>query len=291
MAESPLLASKPSVAIIMAVHNRKEITLRCLHGIASQTFQISPENVIVVDDGSTDGTSDAIKELFPETHVIHGDGTLFWGRAMARAEAAATAKDVDFILWLNDDIEMQPTAIQHLVECSASVDFQSGVIVTGALSDPTTGATSYSGYRINRPTWGFLRLKRLDPHASRHQEIDTFNGNIVLVPRAHSLKLRGIDSRFTHHYGDLDFGLRAKKLGIRNILASGYVGTTSRNSDAGSFRDRKQTPSRRYRNLTGPKGFPPRERFRYFRRHGEPLWLLQWAGFYLIWISRIVVRR
>lgn len=278
----------PRIAIIMAVHNRAEVTLRCLRQVADSTFPVPNENIFIVDDGSKDGTTARVLQEFPGTNVLTGDGNLFWGKAMAMAEKAAIAHDVDFLLWLNDDIDMYPHAIEHLLNSSPPFAEGPRPIVTGALKYPDAHATSYSGYRRKPSTFGLLRLRRIDPDITQSQEVDTFNGNIVLVPAEHSIQLGGIDDSFTHHYGDLDFGLRARKAGIPNILACGYVGATARNSEAGTFRDNAVSRRRRYENLFGPKGFPPFEKSRYLRRHGGFLWPLQWAGFYSYWSIRIV---
>lgn len=280
----------PRIAIIMAVHNRVEVTLRCLRQIADSTLAVPNANIFIVDDGSKDGTTASVLQEFPGTNVLKGDGSLFWGRAMAIAEKAAIAQGVDFLLWLNDDIEIYPHAIEHLLASCPSPAQGPRPIITGALQYPNALATSYSGYRRKRPTFGLLRLSRIDPHGTEPQEVDTFNGNIVLVPVEHSVHLGGIDDAFTHHYGDLDFGLRASKAGIPSMLACGYVGATARNSAAGTFRDNKVSRLRRVEDLFGPKGFPPVEKFRYLRRHGGLLWPLQWAGFYGYWSLRIVTK-
>jgi GT2 family glycosyltransferase len=65
--------------IVIPAHNRKPLTLACLESLARQTF--SDFAVAVVDDGSTDGTSEAIQEAFPQVHLILGSGDLWWTRA------------------------------------------------------------------------------------------------------------------------------------------------------------------------------------------------------------------
>lgn len=270
----------------MAVHNRRAATLHCLQQLASQTLRLAEEDMFVVDDGSADGTSVAIREAFPKVNVLTGDGNLYWGKAMALAETQAVSTGADFILWLNDDIRMVPDALERLIDTATSS--RALPIVVGALCDSHSTGTTYSGYARKADRYGFLRLRRIDPDPAGVQHVDTFNGNIVLIPAKHSRGLGGVDRTFTHHYGDLDFGFRAKKAGIEILLASGYMGMTDRNPATGSFRDREMARTRRFKNLVGPKGFPPRERLEYFRRHGGFLWPVQWLGFYLFWTLKII---
>lgn len=277
------------VAVVMAVHNRRAATLACLEQLASQTLPVAQRDIFVVDDGSADGTSGAIKAAFPDVKVLLGDGSLYWGNAMALAEREAVSTGADFILWLNDDIQMVPDALERLISIANSS--KERPIVVGALSDEDSRATTYSGYTRKRAQYGFLRLERKDPHPTSAQRVDTFNGNIVLIPTPHSRRIGGVDRTFTHHYGDLDFGLRAKKAGIEVLLAHGYAGVTNRNAVTSSFRDREAARVARFKNLVGPKGFPPRERWEYFRRHGGFLWPFQCVGFYIFWALRIIAAK
>lgn len=75
-----------NLAIIMTCHNRIKVTLNCLKALYNQKtfFQ-----VYLVDDGSRDGTSKAVKKQYPSVKILQGDGNLFWvgGMYLAFAEA------------------------------------------------------------------------------------------------------------------------------------------------------------------------------------------------------------
>lgn len=64
------------ISIVIPVFNRKEYTRECLLSLKDQTDQRF--KVIIVDDGSTDGTEDMLREEFPEVEVLKGSGSLFW---------------------------------------------------------------------------------------------------------------------------------------------------------------------------------------------------------------------
>ncbi len=61
---------------MIPVHNRKKLTRECLASLQNQDTKHF--TVIVVDDGSTDGTSEMIRAEFPDTILLQGDGGLWW---------------------------------------------------------------------------------------------------------------------------------------------------------------------------------------------------------------------
>ena len=104
------------VAALMAAHNRRDLTLACLRSLDRQRVPGVTVDVFVLDDGSSDGTSEAIAEQFPEVTVLHGDGQLYWCGGMRQAFAAAIAGDYDHYLWLNDDVYLDDGALAVLLD-------------------------------------------------------------------------------------------------------------------------------------------------------------------------------
>jgi GT2 family glycosyltransferase len=82
--------SQMRLAVLMTCFNRKEMTLEALRSLFSQK-QVEDLNVTVylVDDGSRDGTSQAVAERFPRVSILQGDGSLFWNGGMRKAFAEA----------------------------------------------------------------------------------------------------------------------------------------------------------------------------------------------------------
>lgn len=94
------------VSVIIPTKNRIDATLRCLKSVTNQS--LSPFEIIVVDDGSSDGTSKKIKENFPEIKILINEFSL--GGAVARNQGANIATG-EFIAYLDSDDEWLP---QHL---------------------------------------------------------------------------------------------------------------------------------------------------------------------------------
>jgi GT2 family glycosyltransferase len=263
---------------LLATHNRRARTLDCLSSYFSQ--RVGPGislSAVLVDDRSVDGTAVAVRKQFPNTQVITGNGDLFWARSMAIAEEAALTHKPDLLLWLNDDVTLDQDAVQRLVDTSVSVG-SGDCIVVGAVRDPVSGAVTYSGVRRSRlhP----LRLTLIHP-IDRPVEVDTFNGNVVLIPRAAFQRVGPIDGEFEHALADNDYGLRAAEAGVPRLLAPGTMGTCVRNREGAPWQNPALTLRERLRLLFGPKGHPPRSRARYLRRHGGSLWPFFWLAPYI----------
>ena len=109
----------PKIAVLLTCHNRKKKTLQCLNALNIQEGLEVDYNieVFLVDDGSFDGTAEAIVACFPNVHIIQGNGNLYWNQGMRLAwDTAAKTKDYDFYLWLNDDTILDKDAIINLID-------------------------------------------------------------------------------------------------------------------------------------------------------------------------------
>ena len=210
------------IAVLITCHNRQPRTLKCLDILLKQDLPTGLRlDIYLVDDGSSDGTSDAVREAFPEVHVIPGDGSLFWSGGMCVAWQYAAKADPDFYLWLNDDTYVLPGCIRKLFATWSeyAARGQEGCIVVASCRDPDTGQHSYGGVmRTGRPDCYAPVLP--DPLSAK--ECVTFNGNCVLVPKAAFL-IVGIMRRFQHALSDTDYGLLAARNGLPIVIASGHL--------------------------------------------------------------------
>ena len=130
------MAGGAEIAVLMTCHNRRELTLRCLARLPGQTH-FRPENLFLVDDGSSDGTGDAVLAAMPQANVICGDGSLFWNGGMRRAweGAIASGRKFDFVLWLNDDVELADDAFAMLVADADAVAPRGEAVIVAVATD------------------------------------------------------------------------------------------------------------------------------------------------------------
>jgi GT2 family glycosyltransferase len=108
-------AEAPRVSVVVAMFERREKTVRCAESLAAQT--IDRAEIIFVDDGSEDGTPDAIEAVAARSRlpmrVIRNERNLGANASRNRGVAAATAPLVAF---LDSDCEAAPDWLERLVE-------------------------------------------------------------------------------------------------------------------------------------------------------------------------------
>jgi GT2 family glycosyltransferase len=260
------------IAALLTCHNRRDKTSACLHslrrqtGVTDLTFQL---NVFLVDDGCTDGTVNAALEIWPEAHIILGDGNLYWCGGMRKAWIAAATTDPDFYLLLNDDTFLYPDAVRELLAVCPTPE--TTVIAVGAIRDPKTGRWVYGG---NQSDLDFVE------GADGPRLCRTMNANCTLLPRAVYRKVGMFHHAYRHAMGDIDYGLEAGRKGVAIYESTSFIGECDPNPEAGSWRDRSLPRVKRWRKLVSVKGLPPKDWLHYCRRNCGNQWLRYWCSPY-----------
>lgn len=266
------------LAVLMTCHNRKSATLACLQRLYAQSLpQDLSFSVFLVDDGSSDGTSQAVQQQYPAVHLIRGNGNLFWAKGMRLAWEHAAGSNPDFYLWLNDDTHLLPEALPTLLKTWQDLANrgQGNTIIVGSCCNSETAEHTYGGQR--RIGLHPLRMRPVTPEANP-VPCDTFNGNLVLIPREVS-QVVGLMGRFQHALGDIDYGFRALRHGCRVVLAPGYLAHCSRNR-VKTHQDRSLGIRTRWRLLNARKGLPPGDWLRFAASHGGWTWPIWWVSPY-----------
>jgi glycosyltransferase involved in cell wall biosynthesis len=111
---APLNASSPSASVIVPTRNRRERVLVCLDSLRSQTASHTQYEVVVVDDGSSDGTAESLRHLTPPygLTVVVQDAA---GAAAARNTGAAAARG-SILIFVDDDVIASPELVSAHIE-------------------------------------------------------------------------------------------------------------------------------------------------------------------------------
>lgn len=246
-----------TIAVLLTVHNRKVKTLECLQRLYTvlplDGYQV---DVYLTDDGCTDGTPEAVKQQFPQIHILYGDGNLYWNRGMYTAWQEAAKKNYDFYLWLNDDTFVYPNMLSTLLQ--ASQQKENKAIIVGPTQSANHQITTYGGRMANG---------QIAAVNSKLTPIHHFNGNIVLIPRFVYQQLGNLDYYFTHSKGDFDYGLRAGKVGIKMFQVGTYLGECEVHESLDKWCNPDVPFKQRWKILHRPNGMPPKETFHLEKRH------------------------
>lgn len=267
------------VAVLIACHNRKKFTI----SILKQIFSMKPINwnfnVYLSDDGSSDGTSEEIAELFPQVKIIQGSGNWYWAKSMYMAERSIN-KEFHYILWLNDDISILEGAFETLV---SSIKLEPKAIFVGQMASKDFSEVTYGGLvKKSRHPLNF----RIMNYSSIHQKIDTFNGNFVFVPKYACDLIGPIEGEYRHTLADIDYGLRASKYGIPIFTLPGFIAicdSVKSQSVPHSFRALLSW----WRN---PKGGNIYSQLKFLKRYARYSWIFYLVYSNFAFIFRIILK-
>ena len=285
------------IAIIMTCHNRKNTTLACLKSLFNQSYLWHIRlTIYLVDDGSSDGTSEAVSGTYPSIHIIRGSGDLYWNRGMHRGFAQAIQNNHGFYLWLNDDVILTSNTVQTLLNCYARNHHKDeiGPVIVGAfgseeLNQNTTETSeiSYAGIKKTSSRW-FPRTFRAYS-STLDLACDTFLGNGVLIPSDVALKVGNINPIFHHALGDMDYGYRCASQSIKILVCKEIIGyCTNDISNTKLYSNMAQGTwttlplVQRLNLIMSPKNFPLKGWLFFSYRYLGWLWLIRFAKPYIL---------
>ena len=260
------------VWVCFTCFNRREMSLRCMRTLHDSDISLK---FFVVDDGSTDGTPEAIKEYVQKEKIsyklIHGDGNLFWagGMRVGMKEMLKELRDKkeevpEYIALVNDDVEFVPGALSRMIERSLK---KGGMPVTGATSGKTADgiiSTSYGGVRYDRR---HVRPEPVRLEDANVRSCDTMNCNCLLLPTEAFMKAGAFDPHYKHSMADYDYGFELRRLGYEIWLTDFYVGSCDDNPVRGSWRDTALSRIERLKKKESPKGLPLKTWFYFVRKN------------------------
>jgi GT2 family glycosyltransferase len=240
------------ISVIVVNWNQRELLSQCLSSLDRQT--LTEFEVIVVDNGSTDGSVEMVKSRLPIVRLIQNFENRGFCAANNQGFAAARG---DLIALLNNDAEAEPgwlAALARVFALDMGVGMAASKIVT--YSDPTridkAGHLIYpDGQNRGRGT-GEIDTGQYDAE----QETLWPDGCAAMYRRAMLERIGGFDEDFFAYGDDAELGLRARIAGWRCVYIPGAVARHRRGATLGLQSPRRVTLIERNRVLLAVKLFP-----------------------------------
>lgn len=211
---------EPKVAIIVPTFNSLADCLTCLESLSRITYPNL--EITVVDDGSTDGTAEAVRKQFPKVRVLQGDGNLWWTGCMNLGLRDALERGADYGMAMNSDVRVAPDCVSELVGCAQA---NQPCIVGSVIYDAGDPQRIWCAGGILRwPFRGTVMLGHGELDCGQFEgvrEVEWTPGMGTLYPRKILLELGCYDRRFPQYHADADLTLRARRKGFRVLVTSG----------------------------------------------------------------------
>jgi GT2 family glycosyltransferase len=229
-------------AIIVLTWNQRAFTLDCLASLAQLDYPADCLQVIVVDNGSRDGTAAAIRERFPAATVIENRDNLGFAAGNNAGIQAALAGDAAYIMLLNNDTVVEPGLVSKLVAV-LNEHPEAGIVGPKMLYFEPPDVVWCAGNRIDWQTGKTDRCgaEERDTEAGEPlREADFITAAAILLRREVIEQIGLLDPRFFIYYEETDWCVRARRVGWRILYCphariwhkvSAAMGTTSPATD------------------------------------------------------------
>ena len=257
------------IAVLLTCFNRKEKTLNALNCVYKAYFMVKNSmniTIFLTDDGSSDGTGDAVRKNFPEVNVLQGNGELYWSGGMRNSWNAALKNNFDGYLLLNDDTMVFPTLFKILLTTNTYCLNQYSLpgIYIGSTKDSKTHKLTYGGSVFTNRFMGHSR--RLAPTNSI-QDCELGNANIMFVSKNVVDKIGILSEVFTHGVADYDYTLMAVKKSIPVLIAPSFLGECSIDNKNPYSTFHNLSINERIKVLYSPLGLDFRSNLQYMKRN------------------------
>ena len=197
----------PKIYILLPVHNRKEITRGFIECLKMQTFQ--DYQLVLIDDGSTDGTAEMVKEYIPSATVLRGTGDWWWAGSLQQGIdwlEKHGAENQDVVLFANDDIAFDTDFLQKAMGILDNLD---AALLLPHLREEKTGLPIESGVEAD------LRKLTFNQAASP-DKINCLPTRGLFMRMADLRRIGGFHPWLLPHYwSDYEYTIRAHRRGLK----------------------------------------------------------------------------
>ncbi len=197
------------IYILLPVHNRRQVTEKFVDCLRRQTYR--PYHLILIDDGSTDGTAESVTASIDTVTVIRGSGNWWWAGSLQRGLNAVgamrpAARDMLFIT--NDDVEFE----NDFLETGAAVlRSRPRCLVLARVKNQETGAIAETGIEADFKALSFKV-------AAQPERINCLSTRGLFLRWADAHAIGGFYPRLLPHYlSDYEWTIRATRRGFKCI--------------------------------------------------------------------------
>lgn len=205
------------LSIIIVSFNTKELLRRCLESIYRARDHSPKMEIIVVDNTSTDGSSEMVNKEFPETMLIRNKQNLGFAKAVNQGLKIAKG---NYIFLLNSDTEVKSVAMEKLIKFAREHP-EAGIIGARLLNpDSSIQPSVYhlpSIWRAIAEYWLGQKgaYEKYNMITSDAVSVEAVTGAAMLISRKTIETIGFLDERYFMYFEDLDYCRRAQGAGFQ----------------------------------------------------------------------------
>jgi GT2 family glycosyltransferase len=257
--------SAPLVVTVILNTNRGEDTLACLTTLADAGYR--PQQVIVLDNASTDGSPEVIARRFPEVELIHLKENLGYAGNNNVGIERAMGLGADWVFVLNEDTIVAEDCITRLID-AAGKDPQVGIVGPMVYHFNEPGVIQSAGGMLDK-RWQAVHMGLNEEDCGQYalpRAVDYISGCAILVKREVIEQIGGLEADLFYYWEETDWCTRTREHGWKVLhVPQAHLW------HKGVQRDYNPGPSVTYYNT--------RNRLMFLKRHHAPLsvWLYAWG--------------
>jgi GT2 family glycosyltransferase/tetratricopeptide (TPR) repeat protein/MoaA/NifB/PqqE/SkfB family radical SAM enzyme len=243
--EPAVLPVRVLSSIIIPVFNNLSLTRQCLDSLGENTE--GPHEIIVVDNGSTDGTRDYLSRLEAAgwVRVVYNRTNLGFAKASNQGARAARG---EYLVFLNNDTIVQPGWLEEMVAC-ATKDEKIGAVGAKLLYPDDT--IQHAGVVFSKRKLVYHIYQHYDkdhPAVNKERTFQAVTAACMLIKKNIFLALGAFDEAYLNGYEDVDLCFKLREQGYKVVY----------NPRAVVYHLESQTPGRHDRGLDNSQIFRER---------------------------------
>jgi len=206
------------VCVVILNWNGGDLTLHCLEDLRKSDWP--GLQCVIVDNGSTDGSTEAIAKAFPDAGIVQNSTNLGWAAGTNQGIAWGLARGADYLLVLNNDTWADPAMISNLVGAASGLHDRAAIIPKIFLGSDLSRLWFARG-RVNlwtglfsNPAYNSVDDGRFDSSP----EAEYASGCCILIPKEIIRRVGGFDASFFAYVEDVEWSIRCRRAGFRIVL-------------------------------------------------------------------------
>lgn len=260
--------SDPLVCVVILSWNQKDMTLECVKSFLAVDYPNA--RLLLVDNGSTDGTSGAVAQKYPQVQVVQSDRNLGIAGGYNLGIDAALDLGADYVLVTNNDVDVAPDMVTAAVSV-AEADRSIGMVMPKIYhyyGDRSRLWCAGARWRSLPPSVKMIGVGARDAEWQSIQELEFAPSCTLLIRAAVLGAIGGFDEGYFFYNDDWDFSVRLRKAGYRIV----FVPESHVWHKVSVSTQKSEKPARWWKTLGTST-------VRFYRKHSTPLAL--WI--YVVW--------